>query len=142
VTVVICPIEDAGLAGVAARNALEAAHESPAAIAGLPADLAGEKLRGVVTLHAGDMDYGNIGAADRFNFTVIGPAVNLVSRVETVAKRIDLPSVMSEDFAAAYGRPTASIGMHRPRGLPQWHELFTTDAIAVGVNSDRDVASG
>jgi len=40
----------------------------------------------VVALHVGTAIYGNIGAADRLDFTVIGPAVNLVSRIEAVAK--------------------------------------------------------
>lgn len=136
---VIFPIDDAGFAGYAARNALEAAEKCIAAIAALPAGLAGEPLRGVVALHVGDVVYGNIGAADRLDFTVIGPAVNLVTRVESVAKMMDLPIVVSDDFVAAYGRPMASVGMHRLRGLSQAHELFTTDAIAATANLDRDV---
>jgi class 3 adenylate cyclase len=40
-----------------------------------------------VALHAGTVIYGNIGAADRLDFTVIGPAVNLVSREEAVASQ-------------------------------------------------------
>jgi adenylate cyclase len=35
----------------------------------------------VVALHIGTVNYGNIGAADRLDFTVIGPAVNLVTRI-------------------------------------------------------------
>jgi adenylate cyclase len=35
---------------------------------------------------------------------VIGPAVNLVSRVEAVAKSLDLPLVVSDDFVAAHGK--------------------------------------
>jgi adenylate cyclase len=45
----------------------------------------------VVALHYGTVIYGNIGAADRLDFTVIGPSVNLVSRIEAVAKSLDLP---------------------------------------------------
>ena len=33
-------------------------------------------------LHLGEILWGNIGAADRLDFTAIGPAVNLVSRLE------------------------------------------------------------
>ena len=35
-----------------------------------------------IGVHVGDVMYGNIGAPDRLDFTVIGPAVNLVSRIE------------------------------------------------------------
>jgi hypothetical protein len=68
--------------------------------------------------------YGNIGAADRLDFTVIGPAVNLVSRVEAVAKALNLPIVVSHEFARAYGGPLRSLGTHQLRGLTATHELF------------------
>jgi hypothetical protein len=42
----------------------------------------------VVALHIGTAIYGNIGAANRLDFTVIGPAVNLVSRIEAMAKTL------------------------------------------------------
>src|ERR1700740_2996263 len=57
----------------------------------------------VVALHYGTVIYGNIGAADRLDFPVIGPSVNLVSRIEAVAKSLDLPLVVSDDFVAVYG---------------------------------------
>jgi len=38
-------------------------------------------------LHLGEILWGNIGAADRLDFTAIGPAVNLVSRLEDCAGR-------------------------------------------------------
>jgi class 3 adenylate cyclase len=72
----------------------------------------------VVALHVGRVIYGNIGAADRLDFTVIGPAVNLVSRVEAVAKALNLPIVVSDEFARAYDpTPTskcAAIPLNRP----------------------------
>jgi adenylate cyclase len=123
----IFPIDDAGFAGIAARNALEAAQESQAAVAELSTHeaMAGEApLRIVVALHVGHVIYGNIGAAERLDFTVIGPAVNLVSRIETVAKSQNLPIVVSDDFARAYGGPLVSLGRHQLRGLAQPHELF------------------
>src|SRR5262249_46088957 len=68
----IFPIGDAGLAGYSARNALEAAGEAHAAIAKLSGHdvMAGEPpLRIVVALHVGLAIYGNIGAAERLDFT-------------------------------------------------------------------------
>jgi adenylate cyclase len=55
---------------------------------------------------------------------VIGPAVNLVSRIEAVAKSLDLPLVVSDDFVDAHGVASPSIGSHRLRGLERPHELF------------------
>jgi adenylate cyclase len=124
----IFPIIDAGLAGIATRNALAAANETLETVRRLSDDplLSGEPpLKIVVALHVGQVLYGNIGAADRLDFTVIGPAVNLVSRVEAVAKALDLPIVVSDDFARAYGNTLTSLGHHQLRGLASPHELFT-----------------
>lgn len=123
----IFPIERAEMAAGGARQALEAATAAIAAVHELSNELAaaGEPpLHIVVALHIGTAIYGNIGAADRLDFTVIGPAVNLVSRVETVAKALNLPIVVSEEFARAYGGPLRSLGTHQLRGLATPHELF------------------
>jgi adenylate cyclase len=55
---------------------------------------------------------------------VIGPAVNLVSRIEAAAKALDQPIVVSDDFARAYGSPLRSLGYHQFRGLATPYELF------------------
>jgi adenylate cyclase len=123
----IFPITDPGQSAEAARRALAAALETQAAVGRLPehAALAGEAaLRIVIALHVGTVLYGNIGAANRLDFTVIGPAVNLVSRVEAIAKALDQPIVLTDDFVRAYGEPMRSLGCHQLRGLALAHELF------------------
>src|SRR6185312_14316044 len=97
----IFPISADRTAAIAASEALAAATEAQTALAELDGD--GASLRMVVALHYGTVIYGNIGAAQRLDFTVIGPAVNLVSRIEMVAKSLDLPVVVSDDFAAISG---------------------------------------
>jgi adenylate cyclase len=127
----IFPIEHATPAAPAARHALAAASEALAAVrrlAGEPSMADEPPLEIVVALHVGTVIYGNIGAADRLDFTVIGPAVNLVSRVEAVAKALQVPIVVSGDFARAYGAPLRSLGRHRLRGLSASHELFAPGA--------------
>ena len=87
----IFPIESADKAAAAARNALAAAVEAVEAARELtnsPLLSSEPTLEIVVALHIGTVIYGNIGAADRLDFTVIGPAVNLVSRIEAVAKKL------------------------------------------------------
>jgi len=127
----VFPIVDERGEAEAARNALAAACEAIAVtkrISDSP-DMAGEPpLHIVVALHVGTTFYGNIGAADRLDFTVIGPAVNLVSRIEAVGKALDVPIIVSDDFARAYGTPLVSLGRHQLRGLADAHELFTPAA--------------
>ena len=88
----IFPIEGEATAKSVVASAVAAAKAAQAAVhrlAEVPA-LDGEPpLEIVIALHIGAVNYGNIGAADRLDFTVIGPAVNLVSRIETAAKTLD-----------------------------------------------------
>jgi adenylate cyclase len=66
----------------AATNAMAAAHEALAAVHAIEHEsLGSESRRMVVTLHYGTVIYGNIGAADQLDFTVIGPSVNSRGRV-------------------------------------------------------------
>lgn len=120
----IFPVANPDEAARTAANALAAAQQALGAVrAGT--FLADEPpLEIVIALHYGTVIYGNIGAADRLDFTVIGPAVNLVSRIEAVAKSLDLPLIVSDDFARAYGGTLTSLGLHRLRGLDLPHELF------------------
>jgi adenylate cyclase len=126
----IFPITGEAAEGQAAERALTAAGEVFAAVRDALTEemLAGEPpARMVVALHCGTVIYGNIGAAARLDFTVIGPAVNFVSRVETVAKALNLPIVVSEAFARAYGGNLRSLGRHELRGLAGSHELFAPE---------------
>jgi adenylate cyclase len=128
----IFPVANPDDAARAARNALAAAQEALAALGDLrvQATPIGEPpLEIVIALHYGTAIYGNIGAADRLDFTVIGPAVNLVSRIEAIAKSLDLPLVVSDNFAEAYGGTLKSVGRHQVRGLDLSHELFTLPVV-------------
>ncbi len=123
----IFPVDAAGSNHDAARRAMAAAREAHDGLRGLvdAPFMAGEPaLRIVVALHAGTVIYGNVGAADRLDFTVIGPAVNLVSRVEGVAKALDEPIVVTDLFAKACGESLRSLGTHALRGLADPVELF------------------
>ena len=59
-------------------------------------EIDGEKLIDLgVGLHMGDVYYGNIGAKDRLDFTVMGPAVNLASRLESLTKDLSASILFS-----------------------------------------------
>jgi adenylate cyclase len=115
------------------RHALDAAIEAmrnidemnkARATAGLPVasvDLA---------LHLGEVLYGNVGATDRLDFTVIGPAVNEVARIEALCEPLDRPVLVSAEFvsgiAGVDGR-LESLGRHALRGIREPKEIFALD---------------
>src|SRR5258705_5635856 len=54
-----------------------------------------------LALHLGEVLYGNVGAADRIDFTVIGPAVNEVARIEALCETLGRKVLISAELAAA-----------------------------------------
>ena len=71
-------------------------------------------------LHIGDVFYGNIGSKDRLDFTVVGPAVNEVSRIAAMCHSVDQPLLVSSEFASAVGEARSrlvSVGRYALRGV-------------------------
>jgi adenylate cyclase len=95
------------------RKALTAAGETRAAIAALDDWPEGGETSGPrfgLALHAGELLYGNIGAANRLDFTCIGPAVNLTARLEALAGRLGRSTVLSAAFAQHCGAEIVPLG--------------------------------
>jgi adenylate cyclase len=76
-------------------------------------------------LHLGEMLWGNIGAADRLDFTAIGSAVNLVSRLEGLCRPLDKAVLVSGALAAEAGVPLIPLGTHALRGIASPCAVFT-----------------
>jgi adenylate cyclase len=88
----------------APREALQAVIEARAGMAQLNIDRGRgglEPLGYGVGVHVGDVMYGNIGSRKRLDFTVIGPAVNVASRLETLTKAVGRPILLSGAFVVA-----------------------------------------
>jgi adenylate cyclase len=90
-------------------------------------------LRCGIALHIGDVGYGNIGAPTRLDFTVIGPAVNKVARIEAMTKRLERPLLVSADFARRCVYPLDSLGFHVLRGISEPEELFASPIAEQGL---------
>jgi adenylate cyclase len=83
-----------------------------------------------LALHIGDVFYGNIGSKDRLDFTVVGPAVNEVSRIAAMCRSVDQPLLVSSDFASALGEARSrlvSVGRYALRGVGRAQDLFTLE---------------
>ncbi|MGO4132985.1 adenylate/guanylate cyclase domain-containing protein [Rhizobium brockwellii] len=76
-------------------------------------------------LHFGEILWGNIGAADRLDFTAIGPAVNLVSRLEGLCKPLGRSVLISGAVAANTATTLIPLGEHLLRGIAQPCAVFT-----------------
>jgi adenylate cyclase len=82
-------------------------------------------------LHIGEVFYGNIGSQDRLDFTVVGPAVNEVSRIAALCRSVERDVLASSTFFAAASTSEqeclVSVGRYALRGVNQPQELFTLD---------------
>jgi adenylate cyclase len=121
----------------ACRAALDAAAEAISAIATLNATRTAAGLPAVtvdLALHVGDLLYGNVGAADRLDFTVIGPAVNEVVRIEAWCEPLQHAVLASAEFAAALedtDNRLISLGCYELRGVREPKEIFGLPPSAV-----------
>ncbi|WP_093029061.1 adenylate/guanylate cyclase domain-containing protein [Ruegeria marina] len=81
-----------------------------------------------LALHAGEIFYGNIGAENRLDFTVIGPAVNLTVRLSGLHRSVGRNIILSETVARTAdeaGHDLVSLGRYMLRGVSEPQELFT-----------------
>jgi len=122
------PVDDATRAATC-RGALDAAVEAMAALDRLNAarSAAGKPIATVdLALHLGEVLYGNIGAIDRLDFTVIGPAVNEVSRIELLCEPLGRKVLVSAELAAASGDPgrLEPLGPQALRGVREPQDVY------------------
>jgi adenylate cyclase len=126
----IFPVEDRARA---CKDALKAAKQARAAIEALNTRRLAEGLPTTdmyLGLHLGVVFYGNIGSKERLDFTVVGPAVNEVSRIAAMCRSIDQPVLISSAFAESFApeqRPFVSVGRFALRGVGRPQELFTLE---------------
>jgi adenylate cyclase len=123
----IFPIADDLDRDRACLTALSATEDALGAIAKLNAErvAAGALALEVgIALHTGAVMYGNIGAPDRLDFTIIGPAVNLVTRLEQKCVELGRPLLASAPFASPCGSRLVPVGRTRLRGILAEQEIY------------------
>ena len=95
-------------------------------------------LSAAIALHLGEVSYGNIGVEGRLDFTVTGPAVNEVARLEGLSKQLDdRQSSRRSAIAAPIPDEFVSLGTHRLRGVADPMEVFTLREPSVVVPPTR-----
>jgi adenylate cyclase len=113
----------------ACANLLHAVTEARQAMVALNEknrDIGRAPLNYGIGIHVGDVMYGNIGSRARLDFTVIGPAVNMASRLETLTKQLGRTVLLSRAFADFVQRDfdLERVGEHPVRGFSDPIELF------------------
>lgn len=124
----IFPAEGKDGMRAACGTALAAAREACRDMARVNAERhkAGDPVaRHIIALNAGSVSFGNVGATNRLDFTVIGPAVNLASRLSVVGKELGRDLILSTAFTQHIDTPVTSLGRFPLRGLAGAHEAFT-----------------
>lgn len=125
------------------EQALKAASDALERIAELKTErsAAGKPVMDLdIALHLGDVYWGNVGSAERLDFTVVGSAVNEAARIEALCAQYDRSLLVSETFAEAATRSShrlVSIGRFALRGVRSSQSVYTLDD-----PSDADRRSG
>jgi len=117
-----------GVPAAACDAALRAITAARAGMAHLDAERAAQGLPPLAfgaALHVGEILWGNIGAADRLDFTAIGSAVNLVSRLEGLCRPLGRSVLISGAVAAETSTPLVPLGEYALRGIAAPCAVFT-----------------
>ena len=125
----IYPIATASSGRKAAQRALASARAAQARIAEINlARRAADQaiIHWGLALHVGEVHYGNIGGETRLDFTVIGPAVNLAARLQSLSARLGEGCVISDDFAALLRDRSElrDLGAHALKGIADERQVF------------------
>ncbi|HJT12356.1 MAG TPA: adenylate/guanylate cyclase domain-containing protein [Dongiaceae bacterium] len=125
----IYPIATASSGRKAAQRALASARSAQARIAEInqARRAAGAAvIQWGLALHVGEVHYGNIGGETRLDFTVIGPAVNLAARLQSLSARLGEGCVISNDFAALLRDRSElrDLGAHALKGIADERQVF------------------
>jgi adenylate cyclase len=78
-----------------------------------------------ISLHLGEVIYGNVGVAERLQFTLVGSAVNEVVRVQDLTKTLGHPVLATGPFADVVPCPWRPLGEHTLRGLDKPMPILT-----------------
>ena len=81
-------------------------------------------MKAGIAIHLGQVIYGNVGAASRLDFTVMGHAVNVVARIQQLSGELGVPILFSQDVAAHLGHTSTSLGRYQVKGVKAEVEVF------------------
>ncbi|HKJ51448.1 MAG TPA: adenylate/guanylate cyclase domain-containing protein [Gammaproteobacteria bacterium] len=117
---IVFPIGKQAGRETACRAALESALDAQSTIATLNFQRRRHgqpQIEFGVGLNVGEVVYGNVGAPDRLDFTVMGPAVNRTARLESLTKELGRNILFSREFAELVDTPSEFLGDFEMKGI-------------------------
>ncbi|MEO9527862.1 adenylate/guanylate cyclase domain-containing protein [Roseibium sp.] len=126
----IFPYQSDEEAGQAALRGLMAARETLSRIAEINSDrtcMETPDMSVGIALHAGDVFYGNVGSETRLDFTVVGPVVNLASRIAGLAKDLERQVLVSDAIAEIMGCRSGLFGRYQVKGFDDPVAVYSPD---------------
>ncbi len=124
---IVFPIDDKQASQNACKAAIDAAIDAQDTLASLNHRRRRHgqpEIEFGVGLNVGKVIYGNVGAPDRLDFTVMGPAVNRTARLESLTKELGKNILFSKEFADFIDEPVQSLGKHDMKGVVEPQAVF------------------
>ena len=124
---IVFPIDDGQSDQSAANSAIDAAIDAQTSLAALNhqrKEQGKQPIEFGVGLNIGEVVYGNVGAPDRLDFTVMGPAVNRAARLESLTKTLGGNILFSKEFSELIEHPVEDLGEHEMKGIEHPQSVF------------------
>ena len=115
---------DEAARALACGAAHTAAQEIVARIADAPTRAGALPVQCAVGLHFGEVMYGNVGAPNRLDLTVIGTAANVAARLSAQCKVLDQSLLLSADIAGYVPDELRSLGEQELANVADALEVF------------------
>ncbi len=108
----------------ACANAVAAAGAIVEAVPELEVAGSGESLACAIGASFGRVTYGNVGAADRLDFTVIGAAANVAARLADLGKVVGRTALVTDAIAQAASCELEALGSHALHNVSETVDVF------------------
>ncbi|MBT6587418.1 MAG: adenylate/guanylate cyclase domain-containing protein, partial [Rhodospirillaceae bacterium] len=110
------------------RAACALARDAAQEIVARLAETEGPALRCAIGVHVGEVTFGNVGAPERLDFTVIGSAANLAARLSEQCKVLDEALLFSGAVQNALPDDMTTLGRHDLHNIADGTEIFKIPA--------------